>query len=124
VNDDEFFDAMSSAFAHRMRGARPCKLCGRSYEGIGSTCPLCAFKSGTSWSYSSAQGGTSGSSTQSSTSGSSGYSRPAPPKPKTLDIDAEMIRRLIQLCHPDKHNGSEASVKATHFLLELRKQLP
>jgi hypothetical protein len=31
------------------------------------------------------------------------------------------IRLLLQLCHPDKHNGSAASEKATQLLLGLRK---
>lgn len=32
-------------------------------------------------------------------------------------LSPEMTRRLIQLCHPDKHANSEASQKATQFLL-------
>ena len=36
-------------------------------------------------------------------------------------IPAQMLRRLIQLCHPDRHDGSEASRKATTFLLGLRE---
>ncbi len=35
-------------------------------------------------------------------------------------IAPDMLRRLIQLCHPDKHAGSEAAATATRFLLELR----
>ena len=35
-------------------------------------------------------------------------------------IPADMLRRLIQLCHPDKHGGSAASTKATEYLLSLR----
>lgn len=31
-------------------------------------------------------------------------------------LDREMVRRLRYLCHPDKHNGSEASQLATKFL--------
>jgi hypothetical protein len=31
------------------------------------------------------------------------------------------IRLLLQLCHPDKHNGSAASEKATQLLLGLRE---
>lgn len=38
-------------------------------------------------------------------------------------IDQQMLRRLVHLCHPDKHDQSEASVIATHFLLDLRRQL-
>lgn len=35
-------------------------------------------------------------------------------------IEPTMVRRLLQLCHPDKHAGSEAAVVATQFLLSLR----
>lgn len=33
----------------------------------------------------------------------------------------EEIKRLIRLCHPDKHNGSEAAHSITQKLLEMRK---
>ena len=33
----------------------------------------------------------------------------------------EMTRTLLQLCHPDKHNGSDASNRATQWLLQQRK---
>jgi len=42
---------------------------------------------------------------------------PAPAAP----IPADMVRRLIQLCHPDRHGNSEASNTATRFLLQLRE---
>jgi len=35
-------------------------------------------------------------------------------------IEPQMLRRLLQLAHPDRHGGSEASVLATRFLLGLR----
>jgi len=35
-------------------------------------------------------------------------------------IEATMLKRLIQLCHPDRHGNSEASTTATRFLLQLR----
>ena len=35
-------------------------------------------------------------------------------------IEPGMLRRLIQLCHPDRHNGSEASNEATRYLLALK----
>jgi ribosomal protein S27AE len=37
-------------------------------------------------------------------------------------IDDEMLMRLIRLCHPDRHQNSEASHKATVFLLSLREE--
>lgn len=40
-----------------------------------------------------------------------------------VQITRERLRQLIQLCHPDKHNNSSASVEATQWLLELRKRL-
>jgi len=36
-------------------------------------------------------------------------------------IPLDMVRRLIQLCHPDRHGNSEASNTATRFLLQLRE---
>ncbi len=36
-------------------------------------------------------------------------------------IEATMLKRLIQLCHPDRHGNSEASNTATRFLLQLRE---
>ena len=35
-------------------------------------------------------------------------------------IPADMLRRLIQLVHPDKHAGSESANIATQYLLKLR----
>lgn len=35
-------------------------------------------------------------------------------------IEPDMLRRLIQLCHPDKHADSEASNTATRYLLALK----
>ena len=35
-------------------------------------------------------------------------------------IEPEMLRRLIMLCHPDRHDGSDASHRATQWLLEQR----
>lgn len=36
-------------------------------------------------------------------------------------IPPEMLRRLIQLAHPDRHGGSEAATKATRWLLGLKR---
>lgn len=38
----------------------------------------------------------------------------------TDPIEPGMLRRLIQLCHPDKHGNSEASNNATRYLLTLK----
>lgn len=35
-------------------------------------------------------------------------------------IEPGMLRRLIQLCHPDRHGNSEAANIATRWLLELK----
>jgi hypothetical protein len=40
---------------------------------------------------------------------------------KTESLPADMLRRLLQLCHPDRHGGSEAAHKATTWLLERRR---
>jgi hypothetical protein len=34
--------------------------------------------------------------------------------------DPDMLRVLIQLCHPDRHDGSEAAKRATQWLLSLK----
>ena len=36
-------------------------------------------------------------------------------------IPLEMINRMIRLCHPDKHDNSEASNQVTAWLLDQRK---
>jgi transcriptional regulator with XRE-family HTH domain len=36
-------------------------------------------------------------------------------------LPPERLRQLLQLCHPDKHGSSRASVAATQWLLSLRK---
>ncbi len=45
---------------------------------------------------------------------------PVPVAAAGAGIEPEMLRRLIQLCHPDKHQGSEAATTATRYLLGLR----
>lgn len=35
-------------------------------------------------------------------------------------IPPEMLRRLVRLCHPDRHGGSEAANEATAWLLAQR----
>ena len=47
---------------------------------------------------------------------------PVPLVPAGAGIAPDMLRRLIQLCHPDRHNGSEAATTATAYLLALRKE--
>lgn len=42
--------------------------------------------------------------------------------PVNPPIDPAMLRRLIQLCHPDRHGGSEAATVATQYLLDLRSK--
>ena len=37
---------------------------------------------------------------------------------QSIAIPGEMIRLLVQLCHPDKHGGSNAALKATQWLLK------
>ena len=39
---------------------------------------------------------------------------------KSTAISPDMLSRLIRLCHPDKHNGSEAANTATQWLLAQR----
>ena len=49
--------------------------------------------------------------------------QPAPVPPTTNaggGIPADMLKRLIMLCHPDRHDNSTASTLATQWLLEQR----
>ena len=39
---------------------------------------------------------------------------------KTAPIDQAMLRRLVQLCHPDRHGNSASSNVATRYLLQLK----
>lgn len=39
---------------------------------------------------------------------------------RTTSIEPAMLKRLIQLCHPDRHGGSQAAHTATSWLLEQR----
>ena len=38
-------------------------------------------------------------------------------------IPPEMLRRLVRLCHPDRHDGSGAANKATAWLLAQRNRM-
>lgn len=38
-------------------------------------------------------------------------------------IPPDLLKVLLLLCHPDKHNGSKASTKATQWLLEQRGKI-
>ena len=41
-----------------------------------------------------------------------------PQQPSALD--SSMLRTLLQLCHPDRHDGSATATKATQYLLTLK----
>lgn len=36
-------------------------------------------------------------------------------------FEPAIVRTLLQLCHPDRHDNSEASTKATQYLLTLKR---
>jgi len=55
------------------------------------------------------------------TKGKAAPTATAPAKPEPL-IPPDMLRRLIQLCHPDRHGGSECAHKTTQWLLSIREQ--
>lgn len=38
-------------------------------------------------------------------------------------LDAGRVRQLLQLCHPDRHGGSELAHAVTQWLLKLRGEL-
>lgn len=42
--------------------------------------------------------------------------------PSSGSIPQDTLIKIISLCHPDRHNNSEASTEATKFLLSLRKK--
>lgn len=44
------------------------------------------------------------------------------PKANNPQIDEDMLPLLIRLCHPDKHNNSEAANRVTAYLLSLRRK--
>lgn len=46
--------------------------------------------------------------------------RAAAPAPA---LDAARIRQLLQLCHPDRHGGSELAHAVTTWLLALKRQV-
>lgn len=52
--------------------------------------------------------------------------RAAPPVPAQQTaqqvIPPDMLRRLLQCCHPDKHQGSESAHIATRWLLALKSE--
>jgi len=43
-------------------------------------------------------------------------------RPQTGVIQKDMLSRLIRLCHPDRHQNSEASTIATQWLLSQREK--
>lgn len=45
---------------------------------------------------------------------------PVPTRNAGAIIPPDMLKRLIHLCHPDKHDGSKASTTATEWLLQQR----
>lgn len=42
---------------------------------------------------------------------------------QAADIPPDMLRRLVRLCHPDRHDGSEAANQATAWLLAQRNRM-
>lgn len=50
-----------------------------------------------------------------------GKTAPTPTAPAVPPIEPGMLRRLIQLCHPDRHDNSEAANTATRYLLALKE---
>jgi hypothetical protein len=43
--------------------------------------------------------------------------------PELMDELMDMLPALVQLCHPDRHSNSEASTRATQWLLGVRSRL-
>jgi len=50
------------------------------------------------------------------------YQRPNPkPEVKSGQIDASTLKKLMYLCHPDKHNNSQTSTDMFVWLSNLKK---
>lgn len=49
------------------------------------------------------------------------YQPPPFQRPTTGPIPPDMLKRMIMLCHPDKHGNSEMSKTVTQWLLTQRK---
>lgn len=41
----------------------------------------------------------------------------------SLELDSKMIKKLLLLCHPDKHGNSETSQEITALILEKKKKV-
>ena len=46
-----------------------------------------------------------------------------PKKEEIKQLDTDTIKKLLYLCHPDKHNNSLTSNEMTKFLLKKRDEL-
>lgn len=46
-----------------------------------------------------------------------------PASSSSVGLDKELLRKLIMLCHPDKHGGSELSTSVTVQLLKMKEGL-
>jgi len=44
-----------------------------------------------------------------------------PPPPPVAAIPDDVLRRLLHLCHPDKHGNSPTATEATQWLLQYRR---
>jgi hypothetical protein len=44
-----------------------------------------------------------------------------PEKEQPISFNEQVLKRLIRLCHPDKHGDSKMSTDMTKYLLDLRK---
>lgn len=42
---------------------------------------------------------------------------------EVLGLDADMLRVLLAVAHPDRHGNSAAATRATQWLLQLRSEL-
>ena len=43
------------------------------------------------------------------------------PQPRASSMTNEMLKRLIRLCHPDRHRNSDLSNEVTRWLLDRRE---
>lgn len=50
--------------------------------------------------------------------------RQAAQPPQQIQFDRDRLRQLLQLCHPDKHGGSDLAQRVTQWLNQIKRGVP
>ena len=108
------------------RRVLPCDRCGRPFPSEGPwrrTCILC-FKLDNGWQMLAGDLAFAGLQLELQRRAKAGPTpAKATPTIDTSRLDDTAIKRLLMLCHPDKHGNSELANDVTRWLLELRGRL-